>query len=121
MSVKIIENWTALVGRVEGLEVSEVVREFHVATIFVMQADDVDDFPNMLADSVNTNIQCHIPDEVCERLKIASGMQLSARVRHASQNRNFVHTREISVASDEGQEAEGFFQRLIKRLRPDQG
>ena len=120
MSVKIIENWTALVGRIEGIEVSQAVREFHVVTIFVIQADDVEDYPNMLADSVNTNIECHIPDEVYERLKIASGMQLTARVRRAAQNRNFVHTREISVEAVEDGEAKGFFQRLIRRLRPGQ-
>ena len=87
-----------------------------------MQANDVEDFPNMLADSVNTNIECHIPDEVCERLGIASGMGMRARVRHAAQNRNFVHTREISVtpSEDKGLEEGSFIQRLIDRLRPDQ-
>jgi hypothetical protein len=97
MSVQIVENWSDLVAQVKDIHPAEELDGFDLVELFVEEAYEVEGFPNLLAESVETSIRVFFPDESVKSLEIFPGSVVSCRVRRANLTKIFVHRGSISV------------------------
>ena len=95
MSVRIIENWSDLVARVEDIQSAEDLDGFHAVELYVEESFEVEGYPNLLAQSINKSIVVFFPDDCIQSLEISIGRNLSCRVRMADPTKYFVHREHI--------------------------
>ena len=91
MSVRIVENWSDLVARVQDIHLAEDLDGFEALELYVEESFEVEGYPNLLAQSIDTSIVVYFPAEVVKTLEISPGRVVSCRVRRADLIRNFVH------------------------------
>jgi hypothetical protein len=97
MPVRIVENWSDLVAQVKDIHPAEELDGFDLVELFVEEACEVEGFPNLLAESVETSIGVFFPDECVKSHEISPGSLVSCRVRRANLTKNFVHREFISI------------------------
>jgi hypothetical protein len=97
MSVRIIENWSDLVARVQDINSAENLVGFQAVELYVEESFEVEGYPNFLAKSIDTSIVVFFPDDCVKSLGISTGRMLSCRVRRADLNINFVHREHIVI------------------------
>lgn len=79
--VRAVENWTLLTGRVRGVrEIREGVSHVIVA---VARADEVEDFPNLLADAPGSEVVVSLKTAAIERVKLRVGDAISVRAQRS--------------------------------------
>lgn len=79
--VRAVENWTLLTGRVRGLrEIRDGVS--HVIMV-VTRADEVQGFPNLLADAPGSELVVSLKSAAIERVGLQVGDAISVRAQRS--------------------------------------
>jgi hypothetical protein len=89
--VAAIENWSLLVGHVRHIANHDSGSDFTTVALDVEQVDDVDGFPNLLADANHTTVHIAVRDDRLRRLALEPGDRIRCRTRRARGNRLFAH------------------------------
>jgi len=97
MSVRIVENWSDLVARVRDIQLSADLDGFDAVELFVEESFEVEGYPNLLAQSIDTLIVVFFPADVVKDCELSPGRIVSCRVRRADLTKNFVHREFISI------------------------
>lgn len=92
--MQIIENWTEVVGRIEGLEPSEVSADFVKMKLAVDQTKSVEGFANLLEETKGQTLAIEVPKQTAEQLQ--PGEKVSFRLRRAGNKRIFAHPEHIA-------------------------
>jgi hypothetical protein len=93
--VAVIENWADLVGRIR--EISDHDGNFATIAVDVEHVDDVDGYPNLLADLDHTTAHIDVRHEQLRAHKLEPGDRIRARTRRAQGDRLFAHPHHLEV------------------------
>jgi hypothetical protein len=96
VGVRIIENWTDIVGSVRLVESSPRLKDFDVMQVEIEKMTKVPGYPSLLNDREDA-ISVHIPSSLVSELGIKEGVRLSFRARKAGKDSIFVQQRIVSV------------------------
>ena len=66
--VAVIENWSDLVGRIQHISNQNPKRNFTTIALEVEQVDDVEGYPNLLADVDHTTVHLDVRNELLSQL-----------------------------------------------------
>jgi hypothetical protein len=94
--MQIIENWTDLVGEIEGYEEAP---DFVTVRLKVAKAAPVEGYENLLAETPGQTINIKVQPELAKKSQLKAGALLTCRVRRAGSNRYFAHPEHCSIKS----------------------
>jgi hypothetical protein len=96
----VIENWSDLVGRIQHISNQNPKRNFTTIALDVEQVDDVEGYPNLLADVDHTTVHLDVRNELLRQLGLKSGYRIRSRTRRARGDRLFAHPDQLEVLTD---------------------
>lgn len=97
MSVAMAPNWSRIRGLTQAVTPAAEYRDYAVVRVKVEAVEPVEGFANLLANASGQEVAVLIPNEQAERLGLAPGQEIAARVRRAGLDRIFAHPEEVTV------------------------
>lgn len=94
--VQIVENWSDITGKVDTVSASTTNSGFRAASVHIDSARIVENYPNLLQQTVGQTIFIQVPDDLAGRLQLKPGDAIEARVRQGGPDRYFVHPDHIT-------------------------
>jgi hypothetical protein len=80
---QIVENWADITGKVTDVSTDPDRDDYVEVELAVDRVENVESWPNLLADKAGTDIKIHMSRAVAQHACIAQGMNLYCRVRRA--------------------------------------
>lgn len=90
MSIKVVENWAVVQGKIVNISPHNELGDYVTATVEVAQVTPVSGYPNLFSWAVGKQITVNIPSAKASELSLAPGNEISARVRKSGPTSAFV-------------------------------
>jgi hypothetical protein len=90
MSVRAIENWALIQGKIIDLGPHRELDQYATATVDVTQVTPVSGYPNLFAWAIGKQIPVNIPVDKASALSLTPGNEISARVRKSDPTNAFI-------------------------------
>ena len=95
--MSVIENWTDLVGRIRHISDHDPKKNFTTIALDVEKVDDVEGYPNLLADVDHTTVHIDVRDDQLREHDLKPGDRIRSRTRRAQGDRLFAHPDQLEV------------------------